>query len=1073
MPKINPSPRGILLLLLFTTLNLVALAQKSVSGKVMGPDSKPVNGASVTVKGTNIGTTTSADGIFSLSLPANKNVLTVSYIGYESVDINVGGKSNVDVSMISQSNDLNEVVVTGYTSQKKKELTGAVSVIKASDLTKVAAPSFAQQLEGRASGVKVTTSGAAGDGASIRIRGNSTFTSGGGDPLVVIDGVQLKGAFFNDINPNDIESIQVLKDAATTAAYGIGANNGVIIITTKKGKSGIPKIEYTGYYGGQTAVKGYDEFMLRTSAEYADLTFQSYNNSATPIASLPSNSFITRVYGNGVKPVIPIYINPIPAVAGGPVNPGTYNYPNNLIMKANQQGTNWWDAVMHTAPITEHNISASGGSDKGKYFFSVNYFDQEGTMRYTDFNRYTVRGNTEFKVKGFTIGENISLGFQNSVGQPSGNQSEQNALISGILKMQPIVPVYDEGGNWGGTRTGFGNGRNGVAELFRGKDNRGEFFRTVGNVYAEAKFLNHFSARVNFGLTYGINFFKGFTSIDPEANEPRGSNGFNERTERYNTWILNQQVNYDNQFGDHKVKVTALHEAQLSKFRGISGGLNNYFLTNTSLWYLNSGLADPATRVVNSYGSIGPAKESYLGRLEYGYRGKYLVNATARYDQSSVFPVNKGQTFGGVGIAWVVSDETFMQKVSWISSLKLRAAYGVTGNDVIGGASAYSSFGGGAGTTFYDINGTNTSTVTGYTASGLGNPNLLWEKQKQTNVGIDAFFLKNRLDVSLDIYKRQNKDFLFRRTFPGTFPYDVTSPFENVGQINNAGFEISANWKDKIQKSWNYSIGVNLTHNKNKIVELASALGVTTLLPIGVETRIGPLVRNQIGSPMSTFYGYTVDGFFQTAAEAAGSNQAGAALGRFKWKDLNGDKKIDNNDKSIIGDPNPKWVFGFNLSVEHKGFDLSMFLQGTQGNKIFNYTRYFTDFFGFNGNRSQRMLYESWTPTRTNAKLPLLNVDDTYSYAPSSYYVEDGSYIRCKSLQIGYRIPASVLSKFKIDNIRLYVQGQNLFTITKYGGLDPELGTRSGGNAPDPYFGIDGGNYPSSRVLSVGVNVSF
>ena len=1073
MTKVNLFVKGSFLTFLSFFLSLFAIAQQTISGKINGSNGQPLSGATVSVKGTSVATSTTPEGLFSITLPAKKNILLVTNVGYEPVEVNAAGKTFLDITVLTQKNDLNEVIVTGYTAQKKKDLTGAVSVIKTADLTKVSAPSFAQQLEGRASGVKVTTSGAAGDGASIRIRGNSTFTEGGGDPLVVIDGVQLKGAYFNDINPNDIESIQILKDAATTSSYGIGASNGVIIITTKKGKNGVAKIDYSGYYGSQQAVKGYDDFMIGTPQEYGDLVFQSYNNSKTPISSLPSNSIITKIYGTGATPVIPDYINPLPAIAGGAVVPGIYNYPNNLIMKANKQGTNWWDAVMRKAPVTEHNVSAAGGSDKGRYFFSFNYYNQEGTMRFTDFRRYTVRGNTEFKIKGITIGENISMGFSNSVGQPGGNQSEQNALVSGILKMQPIIPVHDEGGYWGGTRAGFGNGRNGVAELTRNKDNRGEYFRTIGNVYAEAKILDHFSARVNFGLNYGINFFKGFTSVDPEANEPRGSNGFTERTERYNTWTLTEQLNYDNQFGDHAVKLTALHEAQLSKFRGISGGLSNYFLQSNDLWYLNSGLADPATRSVNSYGSIGPSKESYMGKLEYSFKGKYLLNATARYDQSSVFPIEKGKTFGGIGVAWNISSESFMRNVHWVSNLKVRAAYGITGNDAIDGSRAYSSFGGGPGTTFYDINGTNTSTVTGYTATSLGNPKLLWEEQIQKNIGIDALLINNKLDVSFDMYNRENKNFLFQRQFPGTFPYDVNTPYENLGKIRNKGFELSINWKDGISKDFHYSVGLNFTHNENKIVDLATSLGLTSFIPKGVDTRIGTLVRDEIGKPMSTFYGYTLDGIFQTVAEAAASTQVGAAVGRFKWKDINGDKKIDDNDKGAIGNPNPKMIFGLNLSVDYKGFDLSMFLQGSQGNKIFNYTRYFTDFFGFNGNRSKRMLYESWTPTRTNAKLPLLNIDDNYSFSPSSYYVEDGSYLRCKVLQIGYKLPASILRKVKIDNARFYVQAQNLFTITNYGGLDPELGTRSGGNAPDPYSGIDGGNYPSSKIMTVGVSLTF
>ncbi len=1069
MPKLSVRRLLLLLAVLFSSFSL--LAQRNIIGKIRDSVG-PVVGATITVKGANTATLTGIDGSFSLLMPKGRSILVISSVGYSTKEIKLkDDELSVEVILELSKNSLDEIVITGYTAQKKKDLTGAVAIVKPTDLTKVASPSFAQQIEGRASGVQVTTSGSPGDGASIRIRGVSTFTNGGGEPLIVIDGVQTRGPYLNDINPNDIESIQVLKDAATLASYGIGSTNGVIVITTKKGKSGQPKFEYSGYYGVQQAARGYDDYMIGTSQEYADLVFQANNNPG--LWPLPANSTIARTYGRGPAPVLPDYVNPLPALAGQPNNPGTYSYPDNLIMRANKAGTNWWDAVMTSAPITEHNFSASGGTDKAKYFFSGNYFNQQGTMRHTDFERITVRVNTEFKAGGFTIGQNLSMGFSNSVGQPSGNQSEQNILVSGILKMQPILPVYDEGGYWGGTKAGFGNGRNGLAELTRAKDNRGQFFKLTGNVYADLKFLKNFSARVNFGLNYGTNFFKRFTFVDPEANEPRGANNFYEQTDRYNSWVLTEQLGYDNQFGEHSVKVIGLHEAQLSNFRGINGSLSNYFLEATSLWYLQSGLADPATRNVASSGGSGPAKESYMGRLEYGYKGRYLVNATIRYDQSSVFPVLKGGTFGGVGVAWVLTDETFMSSARWLNNLKLRAAYGTTGNDQIEGFRAYSAFGGGAGTTFYDINGTNTSTVTGYSATALGNPSLKWETQTQYNIGVDGVIFNNRLDFSIDVYERINKDFLFARRFPGTFDYTVSTPYENLGSIRNRGVEFNATWKATVNKDWNYSIGVNLTHNKNEIVSLKEEDGLTSFFANGVETRIGPLVRHEIGNPVSTFYGYTLDGIFQTAADAAASGQTGAQIGRFKWKDVNGDKKIDDLDKGVIGDPNPEFVFGINLTVNFKNLDVSMFLQGTAGNEIFDYTRYFTDFHGFNGNRSERMLYDSWTPTRTNAKLPMLDVTDNYSLVPSSYYVVDGSYLRCRVLQIGYRLPAAFLQKNKLSNVRLYVQAQNLFTITSYEGLDPALGTRSGGNAPDAYFGIDGGNYPVSRVFTFGLNLGF
>jgi len=1049
----------------------ILFAQKTVKGSVSGPDGKPVFGATVSVKGSNVATTTSADGTFSIALPRGANVLVFSYVGYEVSEANATS-DNVSITMKPQSSSLNEVVVTGYTAQRKKDLTGAVSVIKTSELTKVASPSFLGQLEGRAAGVQTTSSGSPGSAVSVRIRGNSSFTEGSGDPLVIVDGVQLRSAFLNQINPNDIESIQVLKDAATTASYGIGANAGVIIITTKKGKVGAPRVDVSSYYGLQTAGKTYEDQLLKTSAEYADLMYQSYNNAGQwPLAATTN---IAKTYGVGAAPVLPQYVNPLPGVAGGTINT-TYNYPDNLVMKASP-GTNWWDAVFRTnAAISEQNVSVSGGdATGGRYFFSANYFTQDGIMKYTDYNKYSVRGNTEFKVKGFTLGENLTVAFDNAVGQPGGNQVEQNAITEGVLKMQPIIPIYDEGGNWGGTKAGFGNGKNGLAKLFRNKDNRGESMNLFGNVFAEVKFLDHFTARILYGISHGWNFGKNYTYRDVESNEPT-TPGFTENTNRYLNWIFSQQVTYSNKFGNHDVKLTAVHEAKLNSFRNTSAGLSGYFIELPSLFYVNTGLGDPASRAVNTSGGKNNAKESWLGRLEYAFKGKYLLNGTARYDQSSNFAGKNGQLFGGVGAAWRISDEGFMRGTSWINDLKLRAAYGVTGNDAIDPNSNYTLYGGGAGSTFYDINGTNTSAVNGYTVTSAGHP-VVWEKQKQANIGLDAVFFKNRLDASIDVYDRRNKDFLFQVVLPATFGAfgggAIAYPYENLGRISNKGIELTLNWKSNISTDWKYEVGVNLTSNKNKVDLLAPQLGLTDFFNPTPESRIGPLVRTYMGSPMSTFYGYTEDGIFQNATEVAGSlGQAGAAIGRFRWKDINGDKKIDDNDKGIIGDPNPSLIFGLNIGVSYKSFDFTMFLQGTQGNDIFNYTKYFTDFYGFSGNRSNRMLYQSWTPTRTNAILPKLDINDGFSYQPSSYYIEDGSYIRAKVVQLGYRFPMSLLSKAKITNARIYIQGQNLFTITKYQGIDPALGTRN--NATEQWTGIDYGNYPTARVLMIGLNLSF
>lgn len=1058
-----------LILLLFASSSL--FAQKRITGKVINSDNRePVSGATVQIKGSTAGTQTIADGSFAISTTEVNPILVVSFVGFEPQEVPVKNQNFVAIYLISTTTNLNEVVVTGYTAQRKKELTGAVSVIKPGDLTKVAAPSFSQQLEGRASGITTTSSGSPGSPVSLRIRGNSTFTEGGGDPLIVIDGLQIRGANLNQINPNDIESIQILKDAATTASYGIGANNGVIIITTKRGKTGQPRVEVSSYFGTQSpGGRTYGKDLIWNSTEYSDYLFQSYNNAG--LWPLKPNDFISRVYGTGPKPVLPQYINPLPSVAGGPIGNTTYNYPNNLVMKASP-GTNWWDvAFKKDAPITEHNLSVSGGTgNAGRYFFSVNYFDQEGIMRYTDYKKYSVRGNTEFKVKGFTFGENLSVTFNNQVNQPGGNQLEQNIVTQGIVKNQAIIPVYDEGGNWGGTRSGFGGGDNALATLFRNKDNRQEGMRLFGNVYAEVAFLNHFSARVSYGIDHGWNFGKAYQFANIEANQIVGS-GFSEFTNRYYNWIFQQQINYSNKFGNHDLRLTGVHEAKLNSFRNMNGSLSGYTIETQNLWYLNTAFGSAATRQVASSGGTNNAKESYLTRAEYGFKGKYLLNATARYDQSSNFAADKGQVFGGIGVAWRVSDESFMTNIKWINDLKFRAAYGVTGSDAIPPSSNYSLFGGSIGSTFYDINGTNNSVQTGFAAVSAGIP-VRWEKQKQANIGIDAIFAKNKLDVSVDVYNRTNNDFLFRPGLPGTFPYLVTAPFRNLGSISNKGVEISLNWKDDLAKNLRYDIGVNLTFNRNKIEELAPELGVTNFFGTTPESRIGPLVRHEQGHPMSTFYGYTVAGIFQNDQDVAKSaKQDGAAVGRFKWKDLNGDGKIDNNDKGVIGDPNADLVFGVNLGLNYKNFDFSVFLQGSLGNENFNYTKYFTDFHGFTGTRSKRMLYQSWTPTRTDGILPLLNINDNTSMLPSSYYVEDASYLRAKVIQLGYKVPAGLLSRLKIDNARFYVQAQNLFTITKYLGLDPTLGTRN--DATEQWAGIDFGNYPTAKSFIVGINLSF
>ncbi|MCY7350830.1 MAG: TonB-dependent receptor, partial [Cytophagaceae bacterium] len=958
------------------------------------------------------------------------------------------------VTLQEDAASLSEVVVTVYSTQQKKNITGAVSVVKTKDLLSVPAASFTQQLEGRAAGVTVGTSGEPGAGVSVRIRGISSF--GNNDPLIIIDGTPLKGEFLNGVNPNDIESIQILKDASAASIYGSRAGNGVIIITTKRGVKGQTKVTYDSYYGLQSDASRHVRMLNPT--EFADLLFQSYQNvGQTPPSTL---------FGTGKTPRLPDYIVPAGAMEGDPrVNPTNYstdiddpnyNISKFIITKANKEGTDWQREIFRVAPIQSHNLSITGGTDKSRFAVTGSFFDQKGILKETFFQRYSLRANSEFEVKkNIRIGENFQFNYINEFKTPGGNQRE-SSVFTKAMQHHTIVPLYDINGGYSSNKApGIGTGESPTAQILREKDNKNFYTQILGNVYAEATILKNFTARSQFNLQYNTGWNRYYTYRRYEVSEPNASNSYGESSNYGLTWTWTNTLTYARNFGQHNVKAYIGSEASKSTRRGLNASRNNYFIDDPDYRALDRGEKNQT----NGGGGGNSSLYSLFARAEYGYADKYLLSATVRRDGSSRIGYNRPYgTFPAVSAGWRVSKESFMQGLGWLTDLKVRLGWGQTGNQEIDAANSYSFYGGSIGGSSYDVSGTSNSVTTGYAIARYGNPDTKWETTSSTNLGIDASFLNGKIDMVLDVYKRRTTDLLYTLPLPATAGLGAP-PAINIGDMENKGIDFSVNYRGNLGSDLRFDMGLNLSHYSNKIIRVGES---DDAFFSDAYVRYGPITRGAVGQPISSYYGYVVQGIFQNEAEVkAAATQAGIdkdrsdpfktydtptgpvrgqGIGRFRFSDINADGVIDDKDQTFIGSPHPKLVYGLNLSMAYKAFDLTAFFQGSYGNELYMYNRWWTDFNSFQVNRSAQMLYESWRPDRPNARLPLLDNRDSFAngYA-NSYYVQNGSYLRAKSVILGYRLPNALVNKIGVDNARVYIQGQNLFTITKYEGMDPAI----------------------------------
>lgn len=1057
-----------LLLLIALFITTVILAQKVVSGRILNDiDKLPIADVSVQIKGTTTGTRTNADGTFSITAPQNNSVVLISFVGYEKMEIPVSGKTNLaDVNLIPLSGNLNAVVVVGYSSQRKKDITGAISVVNISNLKSVPSGTTESLLQGQAAGVTVINSGAPGGASNIRIRGITSV--GSSDPLVIVDGTP---GSLHDLNVNDIQSIQVLKDAGAAAIYGVRGSNGVIIVTTKKGRTGKPVITYDGYYGTQRPLNG-NIWNLTNPQEAANAIWQTYQN----IGLQPSH----KQYGNGSMPVIPDYITPTATMNGAPLtDPSTYSLYKNQITKANKTGTDWYHEIFKPALIQSHNVSVSGGGEKATYLFSFNYFDQPGTLLNTSLKRYSVRLNTTFAIKDhIRIGENAYIFYkQNPSYQGLPGINNANA-INAAYRMPSIVPVYDIRGNFaGGGSQSLGNSPNPVAIMARTKDYKGNQSQTNGNLFAEVDILKNLTIRSSFGGTldnYYRNFFT-YTAYE-NAENSQNPNSYIENYGYNTSYNFTNTLKYNKLIGKHNVNVLIGTEAISNSGKSVGASRGSYFITNLSnltvdpnLWTLNFGTPGSQTNanIVGLNGIQTPYAStiySQFGRVDYSFDDKYLISGTIRRDGSSVFDAkNRYGVFPSVTGGWRISQEAFMKGISWVNDLKLRGGWGKLGSiSNINPTNAYTLYSQSAVQSYYDINGTSTAPAQGIYNSQYGNPNTTWEQDVLTNIGFDATILHSKIEITAEWYKKSISGLLFPETI-SAIGGPAAAPFINSGNIQNTGVDVAITYHGTVRKDFKFDVTGTFTSYNNKVVSLPPG---TAYIDYG-NSRLEP------GHPVGSFFGYKVIGLFQSAADVAKSpTQDAAAPGRFKYADINGDGKITALDRTHFGNPNPNFTAGLNIGASYKNIDFFIFLYTTVGNKVLNNVRNSTEFpQSFDVAISKAALYNSWRPDRTNGTVPILERTGNFSNgsgAFNSYTMENGSYLRCKTLSVGYTILPAYLKKIGVDKCRIYVQAANLFTITKYTGPDPEL---PGTNVN---FGIDGGSYPANqKVFTIGASLSF
>ena len=1042
--------RSILLLLLTTVLSLGAFAQTTtVSGVITSSeDGEPLIGATVKVKGTTVGTTTDIDGNYTIKVDAN-GTLQFSYMGYEGVDRQVKGQSTINVVMDPQQDLLDEVVVVGYGTVKKSDLTGSVASVNADKLNKTPAASLSNALQGQVAGVTVNSlTGRPGAGAEVRIRGVGTVN--GSSPIYVVDGVIADD--INFLSPNDIEHIEVLKDASATAIYGARGANGVIIVTTKTGSLSQPThITFNGYIGFQQRWKKLD---VMNAKDYAD-TYVAINGNASAKKYYAENGL------NG-------WLNLYQSLRSSDFYPTVYNPETNPTgFDYSQVNTDWQDEVFRTGLIQNYHLAIDGGSDKATYSLSGSWFGQEGIIIGSDYQRFTGRLNTTFQAfPWLKVGENVT--FMSSVAKnayESGDNSESAGanIISAAFAMAPWDPTHypagyvNRNGEDMGGRISAGSAYKNVTNPFsmvEYSNPKSTNERFVGNFFLDLTPIKHFVLHSSFSFDYRITRDKSFSEqYVVSSYDKRDKNFLSSSISRAAYWNNDNILTYSNDFGKNSITAMAGFTVEEYNYYSIGNSGANILNPDERNWYLSQVTEDFGTP---SDGVSRNRRQSWLGRVNYSFDSKYLVTVNFRADGSSKFAENRWGYFPSTALAWRISRESWLQDVSWLSDLKIRAGWGKVGNDNIGNdAFVQNMFNNGP--TFVDyVLGAGQTLVNGAAVLTWVNNGGHWENTEQWSAGVDFRFWNGLLSGSVDLFLRDTNDMLMAVIAPAHVGnrYSATA---NVGKVRNKGLEISLDHQYEVNKNFRYSIGGNISFIDNKLTQLNGGA------PIYSNYQQVQVVNQ--GFPLYYFWGYQYDGIFRSDDEVLETYKGYTAdstpfhAGDAKYRDNNGDGVIDDNDRVYLGSSIPKVNYGINIGAYYRDFDLQLFFQGVGGSKIYNQMRHRLE---SNGTTSvlSPIMKDAWTVDNPDGSIP--NPKNSINYYVSDRFLENGDYFRLKNLQIGYSLPQSVLGKSGITQCRFYVQGSNLFTITKYKGYDPEVNG-----------GVDYGNYPQSRTFLFGVNLTY
>ncbi|WP_460985210.1 SusC/RagA family TonB-linked outer membrane protein [Spirosoma fluminis] len=1088
---LKPGLLGLFILL----CSLSGFAQdRRVTGKISSTDGA-VPGANIVLKGTQTGTSSDAEGNFGLNIRGTNPVLVISAIGYKTQEVPVGNQSTLNISLAEDATALQEVVVTGYSTENRRDVTGAVSTVKPAQLKVVPSTNVEQQLQGRVAGVTVITNGQPGTSSQVRVRGFTSF--GGNQPLYVVDGVPTQN--INFLAPDDIETTTVLKDAASASVYGARAASGVIVLTTKKGQRRAQKlsVSYDGLYG--VTDPGHGPKIL-TPQEQADWTWQARKNdlfqTGTPVGPDSFTGIANNQYGSGQTPVLPDYLlvgnrSGVTGAVDLAAEQAKYNVnPANgaiyLVIPSNKQGTDWYKEITRVAPLMRHSLGFSGGTEYSRYYLSLGMQQQAGIIQYNNFNRYTLRANTEFDItKKLRFGENIQLayvsatGLQGSTGSTLGNGTNNNSSTANdendillAFRQAPIIPVYNSFGGYAGTAApGFNNARNPVANRIGAANNLSYNFITFGNAYLEYDVIPALTLRSSLGGTYFTNYGNNYSRSQYENSENNTNFTYSENAAYGLSWTFTNTAQYKKRFGIHDISVLAGVEAlNTGSGRNINGSGLNPFTTDPN--YVTIATTTPgATRQVNSGYGLGNKFFSVFGQARYTFNDKYIGTVVVRRDGSSQFGSNNRYgVFPAFSAAWRISSEDFMKSLPWVSDLKLRGGYGLMGNsNYLSSTNQFNLFASNAGNS-YDITGANTSVQAGYYRSQIGNPDAKWETSVTSNIGIDGAFFNNKLEVVLDVWQKDTRDLLYPLALPGVVGVRANAPYVNVASMRNKGIDLLVTNRGTVTGDLSYEVTAIGSILDNKITAIAPS--VPYFYGGGSQRLSTPVVRNEPGHDLSSFYGYQVLGLFNSKAEVdAAPTQSGAAPGRFRFADVNGDGQINDDDRTYLGSPIPKFTGSLTLTLRYKGFDLNTNVYTSLGNKIFNNQKWYTDFYpSFPGAAVSARVKDSWLPTNMNTNVPIFENTSNFSTntQANSYYVENGSFGRMQYLTLGYTFPAATLSRLNLSRLRLSLSATNLFTITKYSGLDPAVG-----GAADQNFGIDVGNYPVTRGYNVGLSFGF